>query len=537
MVNTTAAIMAIPAPLENIRLVGDEEKHATLLFFGETSTLPDDAKNTLIESVKTACDMLFPFTERLREIARLGNDVPPALVAKLSDECLSQVRNLFMMNPAVNGYLSNAQQFPSFTPHVTLAYPDYAEEAIIRTLASQLYRVRFDRLAVWWNDERIEFPLSRIFEGDTMAMSDAIGDFLQHYGFAEEADEDDAEHYGVKGMKWGVRKADTGTASSRGPAKRAAQKRAIGDAVRTVNGQLTGVKRSPKFKGKDLNTDPKLKAEYDAEIKRRFKKALVVAAAVGTGVAVSATFGPGFGGVAGSAVGGILKTRTTTTVGDPSIGVFGVPGGQGDGTGGVFGIPGDAASEAFFMHADVKVVESEPVGYYLVFDRDEKGFANSIDVKELAAKHSLDDVDDVLEHFGVKGMKWGIRRQVNPKTGLVARTSSADQIHVDRIAKKLHSGGVSALSNKDLKDFSARIQAEQEFNRARSSQEAQRSKPFIQRFLATQGKRQFTRVTDKAIDIAVEKALEEAGIRVGKKNKDAGALLVETGKRLKPKKK
>lgn len=149
-------------------------------------------------------------------------------------------------------------------------------------------------------------------------------------------------------------------------------------------------------------------------------------------------------------------------------------------------------------------------------------------------------VDAVLEHSGVRGMKWGIRRRVDPSTGLVARTSSADQISVDRIAKKLHSGGVSALSNKDLQEFSTRIQREQEFNRALSSQEAQRSKPFIQRFLATQGKRQFTRVTDKAIDIAVEKALQSAGIQIGKKGgkaKDLADILTETGVRLKPKKK
>jgi hypothetical protein len=63
MANTLAAIMAIPAPLEPIRLVGDEDKHATLLFFGETSTLPDGAKDVLTESVGTAASMLSPFGE------------------------------------------------------------------------------------------------------------------------------------------------------------------------------------------------------------------------------------------------------------------------------------------------------------------------------------------------------------------------------------------------------------------------------------------------------------------------------------------
>jgi 2'-5' RNA ligase len=335
---TVAAIMAIPAPLESIHLVGDEDKHATLLFFGETNTLPDDAKDILVESVKMACAMLFRFSETTYKVSRLGEENPPALVAMLSNDNLSQVRNLFMMNPAVKGYLDNTSQFPSFTPHVTLGRPDFAEEMVLRLLMDGVHRIRFDRLAVWWNDERIEFALGPTGEGDFAAMSEAIDKFL--------------EHHGVKAI--------------------------------------------------------------------------------------------------------------------------------------------------------------------------------------------VEPTEEDAEQSGVKGMKWGVRRRVDPKTGLVARTSSADQIHVDRIAKKLHSGGVSALSNKDLQDFSTRIQREQEFNRARSSQEAQRSKPFIQRFLATQGKRQFTRVTDKAIDIAVEKALEQAGIHVGKKGgkaKDVADILTETGIRLKPKKK
>jgi len=339
MANTTAAIMAIPEPLDQIRLVGEEEKHATLLFFGETSSLPDDAQGVLVEAVKTACSMLWPFREVVRDITRLGDENPPALVAMLTGESLTQVRNLFMMNPAIAGYLDNTPQFPQFTPHVTLDHPDFAGEAILRTLGRSLHRVKFDRLAVWWNDERIECPLLRVLEDDTLAMSDILENFLEH-----------AESSGVKHL---------------------------------------------------------------------------------------------------------------------------------------------------------------------------------IEINE----------DEDAEQHGIKGMKWGVRRRVDPKTGLVARTSSADQIHVDRIAKKLHSGGVGALSNKDLQDFSTRIQREQEFNRALSSAEGQKSQGFIRKFFASQGKRQFNRVADKAIDIAVEKALEQAGIKVSKKNKDLGSLLTETGVRLKPKKK
>jgi len=446
MANTTAAIMAIPAPLENIRLVGDEEKHATLLFFGETSTLPDDAKNTLVESVKMACNMLFPFTERLREIARLGNDVPPALVAKLSDECLSQIRNLFMMNPAVNRYLDNAQQFPSFTPHVTLGYPDYTEEAILRTLAAQLYRIRFDRLAIWWNDERIEFKFDRLLDGPESDMAHAVLEFLEEYGEA-------IEHADVSNKPWS------------------------------------------NFKESDYD---------DAQ----WLRACLIDRGLNSGTA---------------------KQRGSLPVREP------------DGTlnrNAVHAAAGALAGARGGIKASPELLASAKKKLKALYSTLEEDAPESLKHSEMM--QVIESSEDDAEQAGVKGMKWGVRRRVDPKTGLVSRTASADQIHVDRITKKLGSGGVSALSNKDLQDFSTRIQRQQEFNRALSSQEAQRSKPFIQRFLATQGKRQFTRVTDKAIDIAVEKALQQAGIQIGKKGgraKDVADILTETGVRLKPKKK
>lgn len=189
--STTAAIMAIPSPLESIRLVGDEDKHATLLYFGETDTLPDDAKETLTDAVKMASTMLFPFSEGVREVSRLGPETPPALVAMLTGDDLSQIRNLFLMNPSIKGYLDNTAQFPLFTPHVTLGYPDYTDEVILRSLMQSIYGVRFDRLSLWWNDEQIEFNLDLAPE-DNLAMTNAVENFI--------------EHFGIKGQKWGVRR-------------------------------------------------------------------------------------------------------------------------------------------------------------------------------------------------------------------------------------------------------------------------------------------------------------------------------------------
>lgn len=420
MVNTTAAIMALPGPLEQIRLVGDEEKHATLLFFGETSTLPNDAKQNLLDSVKMACDMLSPFSEVVREISRLGTENPPALVAMLSDRNLSQVRSLFMMNPNVKGYLNNTPQFVGFMPHVTLGHPDFADEVILRALASQLFRVQFDRLAVWWNDEVIECPLNQAIEGDTLAQVEAIGDSLAH-----------ARATPVKTL---VKRA---TAAASGDRK-----------VFFARGKAAGQTIVPKVGDKFQHQ-------------------------------------------------GIPHTVVKTKK----------------------------------LNASMHLITARPSS-----NMKSEGAAHS-EVSDLELFEAEIDASEVdLEHSGVKGMKWGIRRPRDSATGLVRRSSSEDKIHVDRIASKLAKNGTSALSNKDLQDFARRLQLEADFRKATSSPEAQKGRSWVNNFIRSQGGRQFDRVANKAIDIAVEQAIKKAGVKISTKNPDLGKNTAELAKRLAPKK-
>lgn len=194
--NTTAVIVALPRAMDPIRLVGNEDKHATLLFFGETNTLPSEARFVLEDTAKRICKIFGSFSESIENVTRLGSDDPPALVALTSGRQLGVIRKSMLINPKVVEYLTNTNQFPSYTPHVTLDYPDYAGEAELRDLMQSLYRIQFDRLALWWGNEQIEFSLDS-FDGEStdVKMSDGAG-IIQRI----------LEHSGVKGMRWGVRR-------------------------------------------------------------------------------------------------------------------------------------------------------------------------------------------------------------------------------------------------------------------------------------------------------------------------------------------
>lgn len=330
MANTKAAIVAVPRPLDPIRLIGSEEKHATLLYFGDTTTLPSEAKQTLLDSVEMVCGFVFQVREEILNISRLGPEVPPALVAMTSRQSFAQIRSLLKMNPAIVEYLKNAEQFPSFTPHVTLGYPDYAEEVILRSLAQTLYMIEFDRLSVWWGDERFDFKLN----GDKM---------------------------------W------------------------------------------------DADTDV-------AKVAHAFDKYL----------------------------------------------------------------------------------------------------------------------EEHLEHSGTKGMKWGVRRAVDPSTGLVKRTSSEDQIATDRVIKKIASGGSKSLSNAEIQAFTRRLQLQSDLDKSLATMSAAdkaKVDGFVKKFIKSQSARQFDRVAAKAIDIAIEQAIGQAAKKSAGKNPELSKNLGELSKRLAPKKK
>ena len=144
-------IFAIPAFDEAVHEIGGEEKHATLVYFG------DVADGILVDNIgqwvaQIAADAQ-PFTAQVDKIAPLGDEGAQVWLLRESD--LEGLREGLMANDDVQTTYANADvtHYPEFAPHVTIGYDD------VPTESTDVAEITFDRLAVWHGEDRYEYPL------------------------------------------------------------------------------------------------------------------------------------------------------------------------------------------------------------------------------------------------------------------------------------------------------------------------------------------------------------------------------------------
>ena len=130
-------------------------------------------------------------------------------------------------------------------------------------------------------------------------------------------------------------------------------------------------------------------------------------------------------------------------------------------------------------------------------------------------------VQTVLAHHGVKGMRWGVRRErsssvtVSDKRKKVTTKGGhglpahSDAVRARTIGQRGRSSGLKALSNEELQEFSKRLTLEQNVRRLQY-QDAPLAKKFVLTLVGKTGQQQAQEVANQQASKAVAKLMAKA---------------------------
>ena len=188
------------------KISSEKIPHMTILFLGTPDYSPQETLEMLGYLAHAAKTMLPPFGLTVERRGELGSDQADVLFFdKNFDSRITEFRSALLKNRKIQEAFKNAEQYPQWTPHLTLGYPEAPAKEDKRDYPGISW-VNFDKIVLWVNDFSGYEILLDPEEGDTVLMSELT-------------------HFGVPGMRWGHRKAEGGSSAPRMSRKE----------VRTVN--------------------------------------------------------------------------------------------------------------------------------------------------------------------------------------------------------------------------------------------------------------------------------------------------------------
>lgn len=186
-------IVAIPEADDiTWKLSSEKVPHMTILFLGDQSKNPNVGRIT--EYLEHAASQINKFGLSVGRRGLLGeHDADVLFFDDLMTDGLRRFRSHLLMNDDIAAAYNSAKQYSGWTPHLTMGYPETPAKPDKRDYTG-IHWVNFNRIALWTGDyEGPTFPLKSYSGEVSVSMGDQeVDDFL--------------EHFGVLGMKWGVRR-------------------------------------------------------------------------------------------------------------------------------------------------------------------------------------------------------------------------------------------------------------------------------------------------------------------------------------------
>lgn len=226
MSDISYAIVAIPSEDDFIwRISSEKIPHLTLLHLGGRLDNVNSVLGYMNHVVDTTLRRFVLHVERRGVLGEKEADV--LFFRNYGVKRLDEIRRYFLDNVDVLKAYNSTEQFPNWVPHLTLGYPDSPAKPDTRDYPGT-YSIDFNRIALWTGQyEGVEFPLKDDMDLVDLSMSAARGkNFL--------------EHYGIKGMKWGVHRFSKEARAERKAARPGAGKKPSSDATTAVSLSFQG---------------------------------------------------------------------------------------------------------------------------------------------------------------------------------------------------------------------------------------------------------------------------------------------------------
>lgn len=157
-----ALIVLIPAESDPTHAASSQPAHMTTVWFGDESELasrdtpefPQIDLDTLRQEVENyARDLSGPVVVPVKERGTLGDDDADVIFLEPTDSLLA-LRDGLLQEEQIRSAHDAVEQYPQWTPHVTLGYPE--EPAVGEYDATE---VTFDRVGLWIGNEYLDFPM------------------------------------------------------------------------------------------------------------------------------------------------------------------------------------------------------------------------------------------------------------------------------------------------------------------------------------------------------------------------------------------
>jgi 2'-5' RNA ligase len=195
-------IAAIPDENDPVWKVSSEKiPHLTVLFLGETKAVSNLEQIMLFveHAANTSLKRFYLPVDRRGE---LGDDKADVLFFKKGRYDFKAIRDFratLLQDQNIKTAYDSAEQFEGpWTPHLTLGYPETPAKPVPDGMISSFYDVQFNKIAVWTGD----------FEGPDWLLKD-YWDEMDNWDIPMDVSMSALAHYGKKGMKWGVRNVDS----------------------------------------------------------------------------------------------------------------------------------------------------------------------------------------------------------------------------------------------------------------------------------------------------------------------------------------